>query len=151
MMGSLSGPSHTSTVKETKIGLLLVFTFVQAYAFITDVEELLGLFTYVFHIFSYTPRKLCTCYSQSEFRILKICESLSSALTLRVYALDTLKSQHECIILSKFTRESKYAVCPLTGSFSIICLNVCLQRQQVSDQYATDRLSIPSLKDSTVT
>ena len=35
---------------------------------------------------------------------------LSNALTLRVRALDASKSQHACIILSKFTRKSKYAV-----------------------------------------
>ena len=35
---------------------------------------------------------------------------LSNALTLRVRALDASKSQRECIILSKFTRKSKYAV-----------------------------------------
>ena len=35
---------------------------------------------------------------------------LSSALTLRVRALDASKSQRACIILSKFTRKSKYAV-----------------------------------------
>ena len=35
---------------------------------------------------------------------------LSNALTLRVRALDALKSQRACIILSKFTRKSKYAV-----------------------------------------
>ena len=34
---------------------------------------------------------------------------LSNALTLRVCALDTSKSQRACIILSKFTRNSKYA------------------------------------------
>ena len=35
---------------------------------------------------------------------------LSNALTLRVRALDASKSQRACIILSKFTRRSKYAV-----------------------------------------
>ena len=35
---------------------------------------------------------------------------LSSALTLWICALDASKSQHVCIILSKFTRQSKYAV-----------------------------------------
>ena len=35
---------------------------------------------------------------------------LSNALTLRVRALDASKSQRACIILSKFTRKSKYAV-----------------------------------------
>ena len=35
---------------------------------------------------------------------------LSKALTLRVRALDASKSQRACIILSKFTRKSKYAV-----------------------------------------
>ena len=35
---------------------------------------------------------------------------LSNALTLRVRALDASKSQRMCIILSKFTRKSKYAV-----------------------------------------
>ena len=35
---------------------------------------------------------------------------LSNALTLRVCALDASKSQRACIILSKFTRKSKYAV-----------------------------------------
>ena len=38
---------------------------------------------------------------------------LSNALTLRVCALDAPKSQHACIILSKFTRKSKYAVIDL--------------------------------------
>ena len=33
----------------------------------------------------------------------------SNALTLRVLALDASKSQRACIILSKFTRKSKYA------------------------------------------
>ena len=35
---------------------------------------------------------------------------LSNALTLPVRALDASKSQRACIILSKFTRKSKYAV-----------------------------------------
>ena len=35
---------------------------------------------------------------------------LSNALTLRVRALDASKSQRACIILSKFTRKSKYPV-----------------------------------------
>ena len=35
---------------------------------------------------------------------------LSNALTLRVRALDASRSQHACIILSKFSRKSKYAV-----------------------------------------
>ena len=35
---------------------------------------------------------------------------LSNTLTLRVRALDASKSQHACIILSKFIRKSKYAV-----------------------------------------
>ena len=35
---------------------------------------------------------------------------LSNALTLRVCALDASKSQRACIILSKFTRKSKYTV-----------------------------------------
>ena len=35
---------------------------------------------------------------------------LSSALTLRVRAPDASKSQRACIMLSKFTRKSKYAV-----------------------------------------
>ena len=35
---------------------------------------------------------------------------LSNALTLRVRALDASKSQRACIILSKFTRKSKYTV-----------------------------------------
>ena len=35
---------------------------------------------------------------------------MTSAFTLPVHALDTSKSQHTCIILSKFTRKSRYAV-----------------------------------------
>ena len=37
---------------------------------------------------------------------------LFNALTLRVRALDASKSQRACIILSKFTCKSKYAVRP---------------------------------------
>ena len=42
---------------------------------------------------------------------------LSNALTLRVCALDTSKSQRACIILSKFTHKSKYAVINLSFTF----------------------------------
>ena len=41
---------------------------------------------------------------------------LSNALTLRVRALGASKSQRACIILSKFTRKSKYAVINLYTS-----------------------------------
>ena len=48
-------------------------------------------------------------FRQNNARALRFW-CLSNALTLRVRALDASKSQRACIILSKFTCKSKYAV-----------------------------------------
>ena len=70
---------------------------------------------------------------------------LSNALTLRVRALDASKSQRTCIILSKFTRKSKYAVINISIIKSLRYPVKAIGLLQFYKLYPTLRMSVMSL------